>query len=592
MGSIERSRRRRFWSGFAILAMVIAACTGGTTTETTGGTTAPGDTTAPGETTPPDTGAPDTTSADTTPDTGGEVVNPGLYVHAADDEPLSLDPAQVAAGEAGETIIIQVYERLVEIGPGGPDLIPSLSSEVPTVENGLISEDGLTYTFPIREGVVFHDGSELTADVVKFSWDRALTMDLPEGNSSVLSDLVASTEVDGNNFVVTLNERNAAFLNSVVTAAVASIVSQEAVEANGGVEAGVVNEYFASNMVGTGPYTLAAWNRGENIQLEIFPDYWGEPANLDVRIDQVADSDVRALGLQAGDYDSIETDPTFIGDIEGAEGVTIFSGDFLLEPVHMGMNMNIPEGALPPEDTIPVDFFHDVNVRRGFNLAFNYQDFVDGAMAGLGGPIPHYLPQGMLGYDESLPQFETDLAAAEEAFREAGYWDEGFTMTVLAEEGGIFELAGLVLKDSMTALNPAFQINVLAVVEAQFDSAHAEDPFQYAAWIKNADPFADPAALFAAYIHPDGEWGSVHNFRNAYADPDQIASLVDEAAVELDQDRRVEIYQELAQLLYDDPVWLIPGNERALMAHRDWVQNFDMNPLWPRPSLKFVYFDK
>jgi peptide/nickel transport system substrate-binding protein len=480
----------------------------------------------------------------------------------------------------------------VEIGPGGPDLIPGLSSEVPTVENGLISEDGLTYTFPIREGVVFHDGSELTTDVVKFSWDRALTMDLPEGNSSVLSDLVASTEVDGNNFVVTLNERNAAFLNSVVTAAVASIVSQEAVEANGGVEAGVVNEYFASNMVGTGPYTLAAWNRGENIQLEIFPDYWGEPAKLDVRIDQVADSDVRALGLQAGDYDSIETDPTFIGDIEGAEGVTIFSGDFLLEPVHMGMNMNIPEGALPPEDTIPVDFFHDVNVRRGFNLAFNYQDFVEGAMAGLGGPIPHYLPQGMLGFDESLPQFETDLAAAEEAFREAGYWDEGFTMTVLAEEGGIFELAGLVLKDSMTALNPAFQINVLAVVEAQFDSAHAEDPFQYAAWIKNADPFADPAALFAAYIHPDGEWGSVHNFRNAYADPDQIASLVDEAAVELDQDRRVEIYQELAQLLFDDPVWLIPGNERALMAHRDWVQNFDMNPLWPRPSLKFVYFDK
>ena len=62
-------------------------------------------------------------------------------------------------------------------------------------------------------------------------------------------------------------------------------------------------------------------------------------------------------------------------------------------------------------------------------------------MAGLGGPIPHYWPQGMVGYDESLPTYTTDLAAAEEAFREAGYWDDGFTMTVLAEEGGIFEIA-------------------------------------------------------------------------------------------------------------------------------------------------------
>jgi peptide/nickel transport system substrate-binding protein len=566
------------------MALILAACTAtdGDTTTTAGDSDAPVTTGATDDTEPPDTEPPDT----------GEVSNPGLYVHAADDEPLSLDPAQVAAGEAGESVILQVYERLVEIGPGGPDLIPAISSEVPTVENGLISEDGLTYTFPIREGVTFHDGSELTAEVVKFSWDRALEMDLPEGNVSFLGDQIASTEVDGNNFIVTLNQRNAAFLNSIVTSAVASIVSQEAVEANGGVEAGTPNEFMASNMVGTGPYEFIVWNRAENIQLEVYDGYWGEPAHLDVRIDQVADTDVRALGLQAGDYDSIETDPTFIGDLEGADGVEIFSGDFLLEPVHMGMNMNIPEGSLPPEDTIPIDFFHDVNVRRGFNLAFDYQAFIEGAMAGLGGPLPHYLPQGMLGYDESLPQYETDLAAAEEAFRAAGYWDEGFVMTVLAEEGGIFEIAGLVLADSMAALNPAFQIRVLAVVEAQFDSAHAEDPFPYAAWIKNADPFADPAALFQAYIHPDGDWGAVHDFRSAYADPDLIASLIDEAAVELDQDRRAEIYGELATILYDDPVWLLHGNERALMAHRTWVQNFDMNPLWPRPSLKFQYFDK
>jgi peptide/nickel transport system substrate-binding protein len=567
---------RRFYLAVMVIVMAMLAVACGTSEDDATETTAAGaEATLPGGEEP-----------------GGDVSNPGLYVHAADDEPLSLDPAGVAAGEAGETVILQVYERLVEIGPGGPDLVPGLSTEVPTSDNGLISDDGLTYTFPIRDGVVFHDGSALTADVVKFSWDRVLTMDLPEGNGSVIADLVADTAVDGNNFVVTLAERNAAFLNSVVTAAVASIVSQEAVEANGGVVAGQPNEFFVGNAVGSGAYRLTAWNRGETIELEVFDDYWGEPAKLDVRIQQVPDSDVRVLGLRAGDFDSIETDPTFITDLEGADGVTIYEEGWLLEPVHIGLNLDIQEDLLPPEDTVSADFFHDPRVRQAFNYAFNYENFIDGGLSGLGGTVPHYLPQGMLAYDDSLIRYGTDLARAEELFREAGLWDEGFTMTVLVEEGGIFETAGLVLKDSMSALNPNFNIIVAAVVEVQFDDAHAAVPFEYAAWIKNADPFADPAALFAAYEHPDGEWGSVHNFRAGYQDPDRIAELIDEAAVSIDTDRRVEIYQELTQLLYDDPMWVLAGNERALMAHRSWVQNFEMNPLWPRPSLKFALMDK
>jgi len=570
-----------------VLSLVAAACSSDDTADTTAPSS---DTTAPSS----DTTAPssDTTAPTTAPPPDDDVKNPGVYVHAADDDPISLDPAGVAAGEAGETIILQTYDRLVEIGPGGPDLIPGLSTAVPTVENGGISADGLTYTFPIREGVTFHDGSTLTADVVKYSWDRALTMDLPEGNSSILADLIDSTSVDGNNFVVTLKERNAAFLNSVVTAAVASIVSQEGVENNGGVVAGQPNEFFSSNVIGSGPYTLAAWNRGENIQLEVFDDYWGEPAKLDVRIVQVPDDDVRALGLRAGDYDSIETDPTFVADVEGADGVTVFSEGWLLEPVHVGLNLNIQEDLLPDGDTIPADFFWDPRVRQAFNYAFDYEGFVEGGLGGLGGVVPHYLPQGMLGYDDSLPRYTTDLAEAERLFRETGWWDDGFELTVLVEEGGIFDTAGLVMKDSLERLNPNFRINVAAVVEAQFDDAHAQDPFEYAAWIKNADPFADPAALFAAYIHPDGEWGSVHKFRNGYRDADGIAALIDEAAVSTDTARRVEIYQQLTQLLFDDPMWVIPGNEKALMAHRSWVQNFQMNPLWPRPSLKFALFDK
>ena len=84
------------------------------------------------------------------------VKNPGLLVHAADDEATTLDPAQVEPGEGGETIILQVYDRLLDIDPYSPNLVPSLATEVPTVDNGGISSDGLTYTFKLREGCLLY----------------------------------------------------------------------------------------------------------------------------------------------------------------------------------------------------------------------------------------------------------------------------------------------------------------------------------------------------------------------------------------------------------------------------------------------------
>jgi peptide/nickel transport system substrate-binding protein len=520
--------------------------------------------------------------------------NPGVLVHAADDEPTTLDPAQVEPGEGGETVILQVYERLLEFGPSGPELVPALATEVPSIENGGISEDGLTYTFKIRDGVKFHDGTDLTAEDVKYSWDRAMTMDLPEGNADTLSDSIAETRVvDDQTFEVKLKQRNAAFLNGVVVAMVASIVSQDAVEANGGIEAGQPNEHMATNMVGTGPYKFNAWNRAENIALDINEDYWGEKAKLAVRIEIGSDPDVRVLGLRAGEFDIIETDASFVADIEGAEGVTLYSEGLLLEPLIIGLNLNIPEGALPPEDTIPTNFFHDPRVRQAFNYAFDYEAFLNGPLSGFGGFNPHFIPQGIFGYDPTAPVYaKQDLAKAEELFREAGYWDEGFTVSIITEEANLFASQALVLKDSLAKLNPKFQVNVLSVAEAVFDEAHAQNPFEYAMWSKNADPAADPHSYLFPYAHPDGEWGEVHGFANGYKDPAKIAEMIDSAAVELDPEKRKATYAELQKLLFDDPMWIIGAQEGVTMAHRDWVKGFVMNPLWPRPSLKFALMDK
>ena len=127
-------------------------------------------------------------------------------------------------------------------------------------------------------------------------------------------------------------------------------------------------------------------------------------------------------------------------------------------------------------------------------------------------------------------------------------------------------------------------MNVLAVAEAVFDEAHASNPLHYAMWSKNADPAADPHAYLFAYQHPDGEWGEVHGFANGYRDPAKVAELIDQAAVELDPEKRAAIYAELQRMLFDDPMWLIAAQEGVAMAHRDWVQSFVMQPLWPRPE--------
>ncbi len=184
------------------------------------------------------------------------------------------------------------------------------------------------------------------------------------------------------------------------------------------------------------------------------------------------------------------------------------------------------------------------------------------------------------------------LDKAEELFTEAGYCPGGFTASVITEEANLFEVAALVLKDSLEALPCNIEIRVLAVAEAQFDDAHAQDPIEYAMWVKNADPFADPHGYVSSYSHPTGEWGEIHGFANGYADADAVASLIDDAEVELDPEARAELYSELQFLLFDDPMWLIAGQEGVVAAYRTDVEGWVSNPLWPRPSIKFQFMSK
>ena len=529
------------------------------------------------------------TDAPTDTDSSGEGGSSGdVIVHALGGEPEGLDPAQVPAGGYGDRVIIQVYDFLVDMPPEGSTPIPMIATEVPTQENGLVSEDGLVYTFPIREGVKFHDGTDLDANSVKFSWDRVMEMDLPEGQADTLNQIVESTKVvDDYTFEVTLKEPAAWFLTSVAYSVPAAIVSPTAVEDNGGVEAGVPNEWMNTNMVGSGPYKFVSWDRNERVNFEVNEDYWGEKATNDAQFLVSADNAATVIGLQAGDIDIVEPVPQFVDQLAGNENICVEEDGYLLEPMQLAFNLNIDESTLPEEDTIPADFFWDKRVRQAFNYAFDYDAYLEAGLSGHG-EVASYIPPALLGASEDNMRYEQDLDKAEELFKETGWWDEGFTASVLVEANNpTFTPVGLVLKDSLAALNPKFQINVLEVAEAQFDEAHATTPFEYPMWIKNGDPFGDPHFLMNTYFHPDGEWGQRLGYRNGYEDPDAIASLIDEASEETDFDRRAELYQEVIPLLYDDPMWIWPADEANIQIHQCSIEGFVYNPLWIMPRWAF-----
>ena len=165
----------------AVLPLVVAACGQGTTADTT----APWGSTAAG-------GEP-----------SGDVPNPDVLIVTVNDDVYDPTPPRWTAMTLGHDVILSPRPAGSHT-PGIAVLVTSLATEVPTLENGLLFEDGLTYSFPLREGVVFSDGTDLTAEDVEYSWNRVIEMNLPEGQAPLFENVASFRAVDDLTFEVTL----------------------------------------------------------------------------------------------------------------------------------------------------------------------------------------------------------------------------------------------------------------------------------------------------------------------------------------------------------------------------------------------------
>lgn len=304
-------------------------------------------------------------------------------------EPPNLDPTAGAAAAIDEVVYANVFEGLTRFGPDG-SILPALASD------WTVSDDGLTYTFTLQDGVTFHDGTAFTAEDVVFSLDRARAEGSTNAQPGLFSAISTVTALDDTTVEIVLSAPTGALLFNLAWGD-AVIVAPESADSN------------ATNPVGTGPFRFSEWVQGDRVELVRNEDYWGTPVALEAATFQfISDPNAAFAAVMAGDVDAFpgfpapetlaqfEADPRFNLLVGTTEGETI-----------LAMN-----NLQPPLD--------DVRVREAISRAINRQDIIDGAMFGYGTPIGSHFAPHHPDYVDLTEQSAFDPDAARALLAEAG----------------------------------------------------------------------------------------------------------------------------------------------------------------------------
>jgi peptide/nickel transport system substrate-binding protein len=545
---------------------------------------------------------------------GAPVKNPDTFVYLGIGDPESLDPAY-AYDTASEGIIYpNVYETL--IGYDGSVLSryrPMLASQVPSLANGLISKDGLTYTFPIRKGVKFHDGSTVTPDDVRYSMLRFMLQDRDGGPSWLLltpllgtdstrekdkvtvkfDDAARAVMVQGDNVVFRLKHPYGAFLSIIAAWSFVMPKAWAAAHGDWDGQAGTWQKFnnpklqdrFAfDHMMGTGPFKLQQWDRqGKQIILVRNDQYWRKPARLArVIVRSVTEFTTRRLQLQQGDADYIDVARSDQSKVEGMAGVQIRDGypQLIVQALHFNFkidatgNPDLGSGKLDGNG-IPPDFFSDVHVRRGFAYAFDYAAFIRDAYKGKAAQPNGPIINGLLGYDATAPKFTQDRTKATAEFKEAWggkLWDTGFKFTTTYNTGNVARQVGAqILKDSIEALNPKFKVDVRNLQWSSFlQATNQHKGTLYAlGW---AVDYPDPDDFAQPFLSSNGDYPK----RNGYSNP-QADALVKQGAEAVDPQKRAAIYRQLTKIAYNDVPSLYVAQPVGFVVMRSWVHGWYYN---------------
>ncbi len=508
-------------------------------------------------------------NADSKKDTAGSGGSKkDTLVFARGGDSTSLDPITTTEGETYR-VTENVFETLLDYGPQDTIVKPGLA------EKWEVSKDGLTYTFHLRQGVKFHDGTDFNADAVVFNFDRWMNGDADKfpyytmfggykkDKGHVIKEVKA---LDTNTVQFVLKRPLAPFLKDLAMSPF-GIASPTAVKKYG--------DKFRENPVGTGPFKFVEWKQNDRIVLEKNPDYWqkGLPKLNKIIIRVIPENTARLNALANGEIDIMD-------GLNNSDEATVTSNPNL--QVIERPSMNVGYIGL----TVTRKPFDNKLVRQALNMAVDKKAIIESFYGGKAVAAKNPMPPSIEGYDDAIQEYPYDLEKAKKLLAEAGY-PNGFKMDLWAMP---------VARPYM----PEAQ-KVAEVIQESFSKIGVKAEIKSVDWATYLDK-ANKGEFDAYMLGWTGDNGDADNFIYTLLDKDSIGSnnysqysndklhdILIKAQTETDQAKRNDLYKQAQEIIHEDAPWIPLVHSTPLMAAAKDVAGYLPHPTGSEPFTN-VYF--
>lgn len=460
----------------------------------------------------------------------------GVLVAGQSAEPDRFDP-HLSSAYSTFQVLENVYDTIVQ---PGPDLTmePALATEWTT------SDDSLTWTFTLRDDVVFHNGRPLTAADVVYSLERIRDPEVGAGPSYRLAAVDTITALDDHTVEITVTAPTPNLLTLIGGYKGMAIVAEENV-ADGSIDI---------HPIGTGPFAFESYSPGDGITLVRNDDYWradeGLPYLDGVVFQEIPDPTVMLTNLQTGNVDWIDSVPAAeLESLEASDGVVVGrtpGGDYH----YFALNQ-----ARAP--------FDDVRVRQAIATAIDRNELTEAATFGAATPNQTAIPAGNFWYFDYAPFATADLDAARALLDDAGVSDLTIEFLVTSSNPETV-LQAQVLAAQLEPLGITVVINDVDWSTWLDMQGQGEFDAFMLSWVGNIDP----DEFYYAQHHTDGTF----NFQG-YSNP-ALDELLDAARVEVDEDARKDLYDQAATIIVDEASYIYLYNPDSIDAWNPNVNDY------------------
>lgn len=476
-------------------------------------------------------------------------------VFAMNTDVQSMDP-QIQNDTTSEQVVKMLYNTLLKFQDDGT-VVGDLA------ESWSVSEDKLTWTFNLKQGVKFHNGKELTSADVKATFDRALNAEAGGLRTTEIIKMFTAVEAPDPYTVTITTDGPYGPMESLMCNMSLGIMDADYIEKYG-LDLGTSVE--GEN--GTGPFKVVSWERDQEIVVERFDDYFGTPAKLQTVVYTIIpEAASRVIALETGEVDVIDkpTDEDLARLEADTENFTVLRKPTISQRLfRFGCNDPI---------------ISNTKVRQAIVYAIDRQAIIDALFTGSAYPSTAPLAPVTFGYSD-LGEIEQDLELAKSLLAEAGYPDGFDTKIVTTEryQNGI-ELAEIISQQlAEIGINAEIEVWEWSALSASWNGITA-DEFDQPIFIMGAGPSMRDADGGLRGLYTTSETGLNDRNYGFYSNA-EVDALIEQGMQETDQQKRVEIYKEAMEILYrEDPVafWLFDMYGLAITSSK--VEGVTLSPI-------------